>query len=76
MIIKFPTRPDDIPGQLRDMADRIEQSDDKPVSLIGMLETENAFGPILFGAVEEVRALGLLVILQQLMSELTLGGDE
>ena len=73
-VIEFP-RPEapDIPAQLREIADRLEAADDKPVAIIGLLETEGAFGPILLGALDDVRALGLLVILQQLMSELTLG---
>lgn len=71
-VIEFPRLPD-IPAQLRDMADRIEASDDRPVSLIGLLETEGAFGPILLGVTDDVRALGLLVVLQQLMAEITLG---
>ncbi len=75
-VIEFP-RPElpDIAQHLRDMADRLEASDDKPVALIGILETEGAFGPILLGVNDDVRALGLLVVLQKLMAEITLGED-
>lgn len=71
-VIKFPPRMDDIPGQLRDMADRLD--DDKPLCLIALVETEDRFEPVLIGG-DMVRQLGLVEILRQIMCNIALDDE-
>jgi hypothetical protein len=72
-VVKFPPPLSDVAGHLRELANRLDAGEHgDPVAFVGILETGDEFMPMIFGACDDIRAIGLVAVLQTLMADMTL----